>query len=272
MNKSLLSTVVILGLGAYGALAQMYSPSASTLPGGTVGQVYAGQTINLTVPATTTISGSELVALVPQAAAFASFLNGQTFPLTITSTTLTVVGLPAGIAATCSLAPCSYAANATGTIALSGTPTASGAFTIDITSSTLGTADLSAFVSTLPFNPGIPTSFALPQALPGALDEDGYAMAVAAPSGIAESNSVFALSIYPNPTEGPATLDVNSSVSGTANVEIYNVAGVLVSSRSESIRIGANRVSLDMEALPSGVYLVKTMINGSQALVRIQKG
>lgn len=273
MKKSLLSTVVILGLGAYGALAQMYTPAASTLPAGTVGQAYVGQTISFIVPAVSTISGSVVASALPaQFQSFAGAISGQSFPFNVTSTTLALEGLPVGITATCSASPCTFAAGASGTLTLVGTPTASGTFPINITSLTSGSADLSAFVNGLPFNPGVPSTLAIPQPVPGALDEEGYAMSVAAPSSIEESNSVFALSIYPNPTEGLATLDVNSSVAGTANVEIYNVAGALVSSRSEAIRIGANRVSLDMQALPTGVYMVKTLINGSQALVRVQKG
>lgn len=275
MKKTLLSTITILGFGAYSALGQMYSPAASALPAGSVGQVYAGQTINFTVPATTTVSGAvvanAVAAQFPQFSAFTGAISGQTFPLTITSTTLSVEGLPSGITATCSATPCTFLAGASGNISLAGTPTSGGNFTVNITSLTSGEADLSAYIAALPINPGIPGVIAIPQPVPTVLDEAGYTMVVSGTNGIEESNDVFSMSVFPNPTVNASTLAINSTINGVANVEICNVAGVLISSHSEAIRIGSNRVNIDMGTLPAGIYMVKTFINGSQALVRIHK-
>jgi hypothetical protein len=276
MKKTLLSTITILGFGAYSALGQMYVPAASALPAGSVGQMYAGQTISFTVPATTTIDGSTvgsaIAAQFPAAAAFTGALSGQTFPLSITSTTLSVDGLPAGITATCSATPCTFVAGASGSFILAGTPTSGGSFTVDITSLTSGSADITAFVAGLPLPiPGVPNEIAIPQPVPAVLDEAGYTIVVSGTNGIEESNAIFSLSVFPNPTVNASTLAINSTINGVANVEIYSIAGVLVNSRSEAIRIGANRLSLDMETLPSGNYMVKTIVNGNQALIRVQK-
>jgi hypothetical protein len=275
MKKTLLSTITILGFGAYTALGQMYSPAASTLPAGAVAQVYAGQTINFTVPQTTTVSGSvvadAVAAQFPQFSAFTGAISGQTFPLTITSTTLSVEGLPSGLTATCSATPCTFLAGASGNISLAGTPTSGGNFTVNITSLTSGEADLSAYIAALPINPGIPGVIAIPQPVPSVLDEAGYTMVISGTNAIEESNDIFSLSVFPNPTVNASTLAINSTINGIANIEIYSIAGVLVNSRSEPIRIGANRLSLDMETLPSGNYMVKTLVNGNQALVRVQK-
>ncbi len=253
----------------------MYSPSASALPVGSIGQVYAGQTINFTVPATTTVSGAvvanAVAAQFPQFSAFTGAISGQTFPLTITSTTLSVEGLPSGITATCSATPCTFLAGASGNISLAGTPTSGGNFTVNITSLTSGEADLSAYIAALPINPGIPGVIAIPQPVPTVLDEAGYTMVVSGTNGIEESNNVFSMSVFPNPTVNASTLAINSTINGVANVEIYNVTGLLISSYSEAIRIGSNRVNIDMGTLPTGIYMVKTFINGCQALVRIQK-
>lgn len=277
MNKKVLSSVVILGLSAASVVAQIYTPGASPLPNGEVGEVYAGQTITFTVPTTATVDGAvvgdAVAAAFPAAAAFTGALAGQSFPLDVISTTLSVAGLPAGVTAACDEPSCLYDAGVSGSITLSGTPTEQGTFTINITSLTSGSADLSDFLSSLPFPiPGIPTTFELPQPAPGAFDESGYTMSVTDPSGIAEQNDAFALSLFPNPTEGIATLTVNSRVSGVANVEVYAITGTLVQRTSQSVVTGVNRLKLDLENVPAGVYMVKTAINGHQALVRVQKG
>lgn len=272
MKRTLLS---ILALGtAFAAHSQMFNPSASVLPAGTLDEVYAGQVINFTVPTTSTVDGatvaSAVAAAYPQAAALTGLLSGQSFPLNVSSVTLSVEGLPAGVTGTCDATPCTYVAGAAGSITLAGTPTQAGTFTVDITSLTSGEADLSQFASQLAIA-GIPSTFALPQPVPGALDETGYTMAVSDPNGIEEANEVFALSLYPNPTQGVSILDVNSTVAGLATVEVYSITGALVQTDSKSIRLGSNRINLDMAALPAGIYMVRADINGHQALVRVQK-
>lgn len=274
MKKTLLS-IVTIGFAA-SSIAQTYAPSASALPNGTLNQAYAGQVINFTIPATAPISGSAisgaLTAAVPAAAPFVGLLGGLSLDLTISTTTLTVEGLPSGVTAVCDAPPCTYAAGSSGFFTLSGTPTQAGAFTINITSLTSGDADLSSFIAQVPI-PGlpIPSTLALPQPIPGALDENGYTMFVNDPNGIAERNSVFSLGMYPNPTDGLSTLDVNSTVAGMATVEIYSITGAMVQTSTRSIRVGANRLNVDMTKVPAGIYLVKVSINGHQSLIRTQK-
>ncbi|MBI1289476.1 MAG: T9SS type A sorting domain-containing protein [Flavobacteriales bacterium] len=272
MKRTLLSILTLSA--AFAVNAQVYNPSASALPSGTINEAYAGQVINFTVPLTSTVDGatvgSAVAAAFPQAAAITGLLGGQSFPLNVQSVTLSVTGLPAGVTATCDATPCTYVAGASGSITLAGTPTQAGNFTIDITSLTSGEADLSAFAGALS-GFGIPSTFAIPQPIPGALDETGYTMNVNDPNGIEEANEVFSLSLYPNPTQGVSILDVNSTVSGLAIVEVYSITGALVQTDTKSIRLGSNRINLDMTALPSGIYLVRSDINGHQALVRVQK-
>ncbi len=274
--KTTLLSILMLGASC-GAYAQ-FNPSASALPEATINTVYVGQVINFTVPATGSVAGSAVagplisglglpatVAPLIQAA-----LGSQDIPLSITNTTLSVSGLPLGVTATCDATPCTYTAGASGTITLGGTPTVGGTFSIDINTLTNGDADLSAIASIDPTGQ-VPSTFAMPQAVPGAWDEEGYTMNVSDPAGIEESNQVFSLGIYPNPTDGISTLDVNSTVAGIATIEVYSITGALVQASTKSIMVGANRLGLDFNSIPAGVYLVKTDINGHQALVRTQK-
>lgn len=275
MKRTLLS-ILMLGIG-YGANAQ-FNPAASALPSGTINQAYVGQVISFTVPATGSVDGSTvagpLLSGLGLPAAIEPLiqgaLGGQSLPLSITSTTLSVSGLPAGVTATCDATPCTYTAGSSGTITLGGTPTVGGTFSIDINTMTNGDADLSAIASQDPTGQ-VPSTFALPQAVAGAWDEEGYSMMISDPAGIDESNEVFSLGLYPNPTEGVSTLDVNSTVAEIATIEVYSITGALVQTSAKSIRVGANRLILDFNSVPAGIYLVKADINGHQALVRTQK-
>ena len=274
MKRTLLS-ILILGIG-YGANAQ-FSPAASTLPSGTINEVYAGQVISFTVPATGSVAGSEvagpLLGALGLPATIAPLISGalagQSLPLNITNTTLSVSGLPAGVTAMCDATPCTYTAGSSGTITFSGTPSIGGTFSIDINTSTNGDADLSVLAA---IGMGlIPSTFALPTSVLGAWDEEGYSMNISDPAGIAESNEIFSLGLYPNPTEGVSTLDVNSTLAGSVTVEVYSITGSLVQTSVKPIRVGVNRLSVDFNSVPAGIYLVKADINGRQALVRTQK-
>ncbi len=261
MKKTLLS-VFMLGVGAVSA--QTFNPAGgSALPNGTLGQAYTAQVLSFTVPATVDINTSVLGSPI--------VIPGVPVPIpnpnldlsaTVTDVTWAVEGLPAGMTATCDATPCTYVANASGTITISGTPTQAGTFTIDITSLTNGSATLPAPIS---------QTIAFPQAIPAALDESGYTMTVVDPNGIEESNNVFGLSLYPNPTDGLSTLDVNSTVAGMVTMEIYSITGAIVQTSTSPVRLGNNRINLDLTALPAGIYMVRADINGHQALVRVQK-
>lgn len=280
MKKTLLSTVAIAAF-AFGASAQTYTPSAGTpLASGEMGMVYAGQTINAAIPTTVDITGQDIIDNLPaQVAQFAgtAISPTDTYTVTVTSTVLTVVGLPAGLSDDCG--GCTVLAGDDQDIAISGTPSQGGQFVVDVTSATTGetTVDNIPFVGSIdvPFGgtltaPGL-GSVPIP-ALPDVLNGEGYTMDVAGGgNSIAETNDVFSLGLYPNPTMGDATLEVNTIEGGVATVEVYSITGSRVLSTSESISVGLNRVAVDLNSVPAGVYLIKADINGAQALIRTQK-
>lgn len=71
------------------------------------------------------------------------------------------------------------------------------------------------------------------------------------------SAALTGLAVYPNPvTGGVITLDLPEN--GNVDVKIYNLAGVQVKAYNQSGRV------LDVNGLPSGKYLVKTVSNGGR--------
>lgn len=269
MKKTLLS-VLALGV-AFGASAQTYTPSAgSPLANGEVGAAYS-QTVNAAIPTTLTLTGQDILDALPaQAQALGAFIGTSTnYTVDVTSVVLNTEGLPAGLSDDCN--GCTVLAGAAQDIVISGTPTEAGGFTVNIATETSGstTVDIP-FVGTqtLPFG-GTFQGQQVP-ALPGVMDAEGYTMNVSS-TGIEESNEVFSLNFFPNPTEGLSTLNVNSTVAGFATIEVYSITGAIIQTESRSIRLGANRLSLDLSGVPAGIYLVKADINGHQALIRTQK-
>lgn len=262
----------MLGLGA-AAVAQTFNPPAGApLANGTVGAAYS-QTINATIPTTVNITGQQILDLLPaQAAALGAVINaGTTYPITVTSTVLSVSTLAGGLVEDCG--GCTVLAGTAQDIIISGAPTAVGSFVVNITSETTGSTVVDVpflGAQTLPFGGSFQGQQVPP--LPGLMNAEGYTMEVAgASNGIEEANAVFSLGLYPNPTDGISTLNVNSAVAGMATIEVYSITGSLVKTSTESIRVGANRLSLNLSAVPAGIYMVKAVINGHQALVRIQK-
>lgn len=273
MKKTLLS-IFSIGVFALGANAQTYAPAAgSALASGSQGAAYAGQTINADIPTSITLTGQDILDVLP--AALSTFIPAGTidpnasYTVDVTSTVLTVDGLPAGLSSDCN--GCTVNGGSDRDIVISGTPTEGGTFTVNVTSETSGDASIGGF--DIPFggsfDPGIGFPIPIP-ALPGVMDAEGYTMSVD-PNSIAESNDVFSLNFYPNPTEGSAILDVNSREGGVAAVEVYSITGSLVLTFAENITVGVNRVAVDLNTLPNGVYLIKADINGAQALIRTQK-
>jgi hypothetical protein len=284
MKKTLLS-IFVLSTAVYGLSAQTYSPSAADgIPGGSLSESYS-QDIAVSIPASVDIDLSLIPGLptIPSIPGLPSLVS-----MSVTATSLTVEGLPLGLSAACS-PTCTVSGGSSTTITVSGSPTQSGAFAVEVTSSTTGIADMSGLVSTLQLaataaallDPAlaaqltdiiaqIPENFPVP-AIPGIMDEGTYNMFITDPNGIKEANETFSLGIYPNPTVGISTLDVNSTVAGNAIIEVYSITGSLVQTSVKTIRIGANRLNLNLTAVPAGIYMVKADINGSQALVRMQK-
>ncbi len=272
MKKTLLS---IFAVGAFviGTTAQTYTPAAgSALANGEEGSAYAGQTINADIPTTVSLTGQDILDALPAgvgAIAGSAIDPNASYDVAVTSTVLTVAGLPAGLTSDCS--GCTVNGGSDRDIVISGTPTEGGTFTVDVTSETAGNVTIGGF--DIPFggnfDPGIGFPIPVPS-LPGVMNAEGYTMNVNS-NGISEENDVFSLNFYPNPTNGDATLDVNSLEGGVATVEVYSITGSLVTTTTESIRVGANRIAVDMNSVPAGIYLIKAIINGEQALIRTQK-
>jgi len=79
-------------------------------------------------------------------------------------------------------------------------------------------------------------------------------------TGISESNGIVTVKLYPNPTDGMVQVISGTSMETLLNAEVYNITGSLVF--SEKVLVNENgQAVVDLTALPSGYYIVKTKIN-----------
>lgn len=84
------------------------------------------------------------------------------------------------------------------------------------------------------------------------------------------NTSVNSVNVLPNPSRGNATVQVISTVSGTASIRILNIAGGVVAKQQSALNAGTNSIALEsVSALANGVYNVEVVINGLGTITRL---
>jgi hypothetical protein len=86
-------------------------------------------------------------------------------------------------------------------------------------------------------------------------------------SSVEELKSINHLSIYPNPISGKATIAFVSTKAETYKVRLIDLMGREVYADNINTGAGNNHYELNVNALPSGVYLL-TMSDGAAAITR----
>jgi hypothetical protein len=81
------------------------------------------------------------------------------------------------------------------------------------------------------------------------------------------------VTVYPNPFSQSITLQVlaASSVDKTSSVDLYTIRGKLRYNKMIDKQGNVTTVLNDLSALPSGVYLLKTIVNGNAYTFKIMK-
>jgi len=64
--------------------------------------------------------------------------------------------------------------------------------------------------------------------------------------------------VYPNPVKDFVTIDIQSKISGSVQVSLYNILGTEVKKwDSNNLRQGAQNIKLDLSLYKSGVYILR---------------
>ncbi len=72
----------------------------------------------------------------------------------------------------------------------------------------------------------------------------------------------LAYGLIPNPAKDKVSLSVKLNTANTIDVSVYNTVGQLVKQLKNNGEVGENNISLSLENLTSGIYMVKVSVNG----------
>ncbi len=251
------SALIIAGMGVF-AQSDIYTPA--TIPGGATTGSY-NAVISFTVPTTADIQTSTLgIPNIPGVPIPA------TVNATITKTILTVAGLPAGVNGVFDHTNGSYNSTESGTLTLTGMPTASGAFNVQITSVTEGSFSVAgqnlSFPGTVPI-----VGTAIPPA-PNVFDKS-YPMNVSGSASIQDlSKSDFSVvQNMPNPFSGVTTIAFNTPAPANVGVKVFDMLGKEVSTQNINTKAGVNEVEFDGSNLKEGIYFY-SVTNGSKTFTQ----
>lgn len=97
----------------------------------------------------------------------------------------------------------------------------------------------------------------------------GYAQKPALQPSVNATETSFSINkVYPNPVKDFVTVELQSEVTGTIQVSLFNILGTEVKKwETQSLYNGDQKIKLDLSQLKTGVYILK--IN-KQGLVRTQ--
>ncbi|TSA27023.1 MAG: T9SS C-terminal target domain-containing protein [Bacteroidetes bacterium] len=76
------------------------------------------------------------------------------------------------------------------------------------------------------------------------------------------------LLLYPNPTDQCSWLELRKPVSGEVDIQIYDPTGRLVKRMTVNQDVVSYTIRLNAETIPSGLYLVRVLINGDESRVK----
>ena len=82
-------------------------------------------------------------------------------------------------------------------------------------------------------------------------------------------NTIEAISLFPNPNNGLATLEVTTTKNTTATISILDMTGRVLTQINTEINSGSNQVELNTSTFAAGLYLVNVNIGAEQKIVRM---
>jgi hypothetical protein len=78
-----------------------------------------------------------------------------------------------------------------------------------------------------------------------------------------------AVGIYPNPSAGVFNVNLDKSLVGSVDIQIYNALGAVV--RSYNFNSPDEVKSIDLQNAPKGLYIVRISNQGKEGTVKIVK-
>jgi hypothetical protein len=248
-----LYTLILVSLLSFGATAQC-DPLAYDF-GGAVYGVYPDTTVGLADGVVNQPYSQVMYFLIPTDAGLIDpTYDGYVLQSVALQDITYNNGLPIsnlGLSIACNPANCTFAAGQQKCAALSGTPTQTGVFNIEI--NVVATAVVFGFP--------LPVDYTFA----------GYTLTITDGNAVIENASMkFELSnAKPNPANNGFNLNFESPVSEMVKVEVHNLLGGLVYNKSFTSKRGFNTLWMDTQEWEEGVYLYSVQNGSSRSTKRI---
>lgn len=269
MRFSFLSAISLLLILPFSADAQIFDPAGPSLPDAQQAQPYSTYVL-ANIPDSVTVSGTDVSAMLiqqfPPLALFINEIQGLTYPMDIESVEFFVSGLPAGISRTCTPSSCRFSSNNLGSIVFSGTPTEVVDSVVILASYTRGTLDISQLTDNLGI-PGLPNSFELPAGLHILFDQQ-YDLHVEGPNAIGTLGHASGIRVSKGAEYGTVHVFVGDEFQGgEMELLVTDISGRTV--LHQRFPQGAeDKMTLDMQHVPSGLYVMRVQGNGTAQSVK----
>ncbi len=91
------------------------------------------------------------------------------------------------------------------------------------------------------------------------------------PVGVEEHDVIENLGVYPNPNAGVFVIEFISNGNQEVELELYNMLGSVVVSKTKSVASGTNRLNVNIANQPNGIYFVKLTSGKSTYISKVVK-
>ena len=79
--------------------------------------------------------------------------------------------------------------------------------------------------------------------------------------GIMESGFANSAKVFPNPSNGDLTLEIDADMNSNIKISIYDLSGKAVWSSNKTVSVGMNQFSINATNLPAGAYVMQVISN-----------
>jgi hypothetical protein len=101
--------------------------------------------------------------------------------------------------------------------------------------------------------------------------QDLYVDACAVSTGIASTEAVSGVAVYPNPTRGEFTLELGLIKDEKAELKIMNSLGQIIRNEAHTLISGNNKLTIDFGREAKGVYVIQLKTASTVLIRRITK-
>jgi hypothetical protein len=110
--------------------------------------------------------------------------------------------------------------------------------------------------------------------IPWVLDNayiDNVCFSPVSQQSVKDYNTDISMGVYPNPFKDDFTVKYDADKQEKISLEIIDMLGRTINSRSWNVGIGSNRLDINLDSFPAGMYMIKVTSSKGFAVKNIVK-